>query len=136
MQSFIYIQIHMLEVRIKQLEKQATEKEAAKEAAEKEAAKKEVARMEAAEKETVENDAAEKEAAEKEDDDEEENQSYRPSGCRDDVSPVSLIRFSRVKHWFKCPIFFNHLYQHKYSLFFHIKYKMMDEFLTSTLVEQ
>jgi hypothetical protein len=34
MYPFIYIQIHMLEVRVKQLEKHATEKEEAKEAVE------------------------------------------------------------------------------------------------------
>jgi hypothetical protein len=53
----------MLEVRVKQLEKETAEKEVTKEAAEKEAAGKEVA-----EKEAVETVAAEKEAAEKEDD--------------------------------------------------------------------
>jgi hypothetical protein len=41
MYPFLYIHIHMLEVRVKQLERQAAEKEVAKEAAEKEAAGKE-----------------------------------------------------------------------------------------------
>jgi predicted Holliday junction resolvase-like endonuclease len=62
------IQIHMLEARVKQLEKQVAEKEAAKDAAEKEAAEKEEARKEAVEKEAVE-----KEATEKWNDDEEED---------------------------------------------------------------
>jgi hypothetical protein len=103
MYPFIYIQIHILEARVKQLGKQVTVKEVAKE-------------------------VAEKEAAEKEDDD----QSW-PSGSNDDDGPV---RLHRVKRWFKCPICFNHLYQHKKSLFFHIQYMMMDEFLPSNMVKQ
>jgi flagellar biosynthesis GTPase FlhF len=121
----------MLDVRVKQLEKQVVEKEAAKEAAEKEVAKKEAARKEATEKEMVEKEVAEKEAAKKEDNDEVEDQSWQPSGSSEDDGPVDPIRFSRVKRWCKCPICFNHLYQHKNSLFFHIKYMMMGEFLTS-----
>jgi hypothetical protein len=113
-------------VRVKQLEKQAAEKEAGKEAAEKEAA----------EKEAVEKKAVEKEAAEKEDGEEEEDQYWRPSRRSNDDDPVSPIRFLRIKRWFKCPICFNHLYQHKNSLFFHIKYMMMDEFSTPDMVEQ
>jgi hypothetical protein len=124
MYTFIYIQIHMLEVSVKQLEKQAAEKEAskaAKEAAKKEAAEKEVAGKEAAEKEAVE-----KEAAEKEDDDQEEDQSWWPSESSDNDSPVC----------FKCPICFNHLYQHKNSLFFHIKYMTTAEFLLPNVAVQ
>jgi hypothetical protein len=41
MYPFLYIHIHMLEVRVKQLERQAAEKEVAKEVAEKEATGKE-----------------------------------------------------------------------------------------------
>jgi hypothetical protein len=128
MYPFIYIQINMLEVRIKQLEKQAVEKEAAKEEAKKEVAEKEAAGKEAAEKEVIEKEAAEKEAAKKVDDDEVEDQSWWPSRSSDNDGPVSPIRFPRVKRWFKCPICFNHLYRHKNSLFFHTKYMMMDEF--------
>jgi cobalamin biosynthesis protein CobT len=102
-----------------------TEKEAAKEAVEKEVAEKEVAGKEAAEKSAVEKEAVEKEAAEKGDDDEEEDQSWRPSESSDDDGPVC----------FKCPICFNHLYQHKNSLVFHIKYMMTDEFLPPNVVE-
>jgi hypothetical protein len=114
MYPFIYIQIHMLEVRVKQLEKQAIEKEAAKVA------------KEATEKEAVEKEADEKEATEKEDDDEEEDQSWRPSESNDDDGPVC----------FKCPICFNHLFRHKNSLFFHIKYMMMDDFSPPNVVER
>jgi flagellar biosynthesis GTPase FlhF len=140
--THLYVQIHMLEERVKQLEKQVTEKEAAMEAAEKEVAKNEAAGKEAAEKEAVEKEvvekeatkkeAADKEAAKKEDNDEEEDQSW-PSGSSDDDSPV---RLHRVKHWFKCPICFNNLYQHKNSLFLHIQYMMMDEFSPPDMVEQ
>jgi hypothetical protein len=105
----------MLELRVKELERQATKKEAAK--VTKEAAK----------------EAAEKEVAEKEDNDEEEDQSWRSSGSSDDGSPIKL---ARVKRWFKCPICFNHLYRHKNSLFFHIKFMMKDEFSTPDMVEQ
>jgi hypothetical protein len=77
----------------------------------------------------------EKEAAEKEDE-EEEDQPWRPSGSSNDEGPISPIRFSRVKRWFKCLICFNHLYQHKNNLFCHIKYMMMDEFFTPDVVEQ
>jgi hypothetical protein len=129
----------MLEVRVKQLEKQAAEKEvakAAKEAAEKEAAEKEAAGKEVVEKEAVVKEVTEKEVAKKVDGKEEEDQSWRPSGNSDDDGLVSPIRFPRVKRWFKCPICFNQLYQHKNSLLFHIKYMMMDEFLTPSVVEQ
>jgi flagellar biosynthesis GTPase FlhF len=130
MYPFIYIQIHMLEVRVKQLEKQAAEKEAAKEAAEKE-----VAEKKAAGKGAVEKEASEKEAVEKEDEEEEEDQSWRPSGSNDNDGHISPIKFPRVKRWFKCPICFNHLYQHKNSLFFHINYMMMDEFSMRDMVK-
>jgi hypothetical protein len=126
MYPFIYIQIHMLEVRVKQLEKEAAEKEVTKEAPEKEAA----------EHEATEKEAGEKEVTEKEDDEEEEDQSWRPSRSRDDDGPINPIKFPRVKHWLKCPIYFNHLYQHKNNLFFHIKYMMLDEFLMPGVVEQ
>jgi hypothetical protein len=96
---------------------------------------KQAAEKEVVEKEVVEKEAAEKEAVEKEDDEEEEDQSWRPSGSSDNDSLVSPIRFPRVKRWFKCPICFNHLYQHKDILFFHIKYMMMDEFSTVDVVE-
>jgi hypothetical protein len=102
----------------------------------KEADEKELTGKEVAEKEAVEKEAAEKEAAEKEDDKEEEDQSWRPSGSNDDNGPVKPIRFPRFNRWFKCPICFNHLYQHKKSLFFHIKYMMMDEFSTPDVVKQ
>jgi hypothetical protein len=132
----------MLEARVKQLKKQAVEKEAAKvakeaakEAAEKEAVEKEAVRKEAAEKEEVEKEAADKEAAkeatEKEDDDKEDQ--FFPSGSSDNDGPVGL---HRVKSWFKCPIYFNHLYQFKNSLLFHIQYMMMDEFLLPNVVKQ
>jgi flagellar biosynthesis GTPase FlhF len=131
----------MLEAWVKQLEKQAAVKEeakaAAKEATEKEVAEKEVAGTEVAEKKVVEMEAAEKEAtekevAEKENDDEEEEQSW-PSGSSDDGGPV---RLHRVNRWFQCPICFNHLYQHKNSLFLHIQYMMIDEFSPPDVVEQ
>jgi hypothetical protein len=109
------------------LEKQVTEKEVAKEAT-----KKEMAEKKATEKEAVEKEAAEKEAAKKEDNDEKEDQS-RPSGSNNDDSP---IRFPGVKRWFKCPICFNHLYQHKNNLFFHIEYMMMNGFSMPDVVEQ
>jgi hypothetical protein len=102
-------------------------KEVTKEAADKEAAGKEAVEKEAVEKEAAEKEEAEKEAAEKDEDNEEEDQSW-PSGSSDDDGPV---RLHRVKHWFKCPIFFNHLYQHKNSLFFDIQYMMMDENFTA-----
>jgi hypothetical protein len=138
MYPFIYIQIPMLEVRVKQLEKQATEKGAAKaaKAATKEAVEKEAAGKEVAKKEAVEKESAEKEAAEKEDDDEEEEQSWWPSGSSNTDGPLTPIRFLGVKCCFKCPICFNHLYQHKKNLFFHIKYMMTDEFLTPDVVVQ
>ncbi len=105
------------------MEKQAAEKDAAKVA--KEAATK-----------AIEKEAAEKEAAEKEDDKEEEDQSWRPSGSNDDNGPVNPIRFPRFNRWFKCPICFNHLYQHKNSLFSHIKNFIMEELSTPGVVEQ
>jgi hypothetical protein len=74
-------------------------------------AEKEAARREAAENEEVEKEAAEKEAANKEDDEKEEDQSWQASRSSDDDGPISPIRFPRVKHWFKCPICLNHLYQ-------------------------
>jgi flagellar biosynthesis GTPase FlhF len=136
MYPFIYIQIHMLEVRVKQLEKQAAEKEAAKEVAEKEAVEKEAARKEAAkmeasekeaaEKEVVEKEVVEKEAVETEDNEEEEDPSWQPSESSDDDSPIC----------FRCPICFSHLYQHKNSLFFHIKYMITDEFSPPNVVER
>jgi hypothetical protein len=101
----------MFKVRVKQWGKQATEKEAAKE-------------------------TAVKEAAEKDDDEEDEDKSWWTSGSSDDDGPIRPIRFPRVKHWFKCPICLNHLYQHKNSFFFHIKYMMVDEFLMPDVVEQ
>jgi hypothetical protein len=79
-----------------------------------------VAGKDAAKKEVVE-----KEVAEKEDDGEEEDQSWWRSESRDNDSPIC----------FKCPICFNHLYQHKNNLFFHIKFMMMDEFLPPNMVE-
>jgi t-SNARE complex subunit (syntaxin) len=73
-------------------------------------------------------EAVKKEAAEKEDnDDEEEDMEAWPSGSSDDDDPVSPIRFSRVKRWFKCPICFNYLYEHKNTLLFHIKNFIKDE---------
>jgi hypothetical protein len=72
----------------------------------KEAAEKQVAGKETVEKEAAVKEIAEKEAAEKEDNDEKEDQSW-PSGSSDDNGPV---RLHRVKHWFMCPICFNHLY--------------------------
>jgi flagellar biosynthesis GTPase FlhF len=131
MYPFIYIQIHMLEVRVKQLEKQAAEKEAAKEVAEKEAvekeaARKEAAKMEASEKEAAEKEVVEKEAVETEDNEEEEDPSWQPSESSDDDSPIC----------FRCPICFSHLYQHKNSLFFHIKYMITDEFSPPNVVER
>jgi hypothetical protein len=71
-------------------------------------------------------EAVEKEAAEKVDDNEEEDQSWRPWKTSDDDDLVC----------FKCPIYFNHLYQHKNSSFFHIKYMMVDEFLPPNMVER
>jgi hypothetical protein len=84
----------------------------------------------------VEKEAAEKEVTEKHDDDVEEDQSWRPSGSSDDDGPISTITFVGVKCWSKCPISFIHLYQHTNSLFFHIKYMMMDGFSTPNMVEQ
>jgi hypothetical protein len=122
----------MLELRVKQLEKQAhgdfRHHEALlerlvpfvrKEADEK-AAEKEVVEKVAAEKEAAEKEAAEKEVAEKEDDDDEEDQAW-PSGSSDDDGPVSPIRFPRVMCLLKCHICLNYLYEHKNVLFFHIK---------------
>jgi hypothetical protein len=116
MYPFIYIQIHVLEVRVKQLEKQVAEKEVANEAAGKEAAGKEAFGKE----------AVEKEAAEKEDNDEEKDQSWRTSESSNDDGPIC----------FKCPNCFNQLYQHKNSLFFHIKYMMTNEFSPPNVVER
>jgi hypothetical protein len=79
---------------------------------------------------------AEKVAAEKEDDNDEEDQQDWPSGSSDNDGPISPIRFLRVKHWFKCPICLNHLYQHKNSLFSHIKNFIMEELSTPDVVEQ
>jgi hypothetical protein len=73
----------------------------------------------------TEKEAAKKETAEKEEDDEKDDRSW-PSGSSDDDGP---FRFPRVMHWFKCSICLNHLYQHRNSLFFHIEYMMMNEFL-------
>jgi hypothetical protein len=74
----------------------------------------------------AEKEAVKKEVVEKDDDGEGEDQSWRPTESSDDEGPVC----------FKCPICFNHLYQHKNNLFFHIKYMMMDEFLLPNVVER
>jgi hypothetical protein len=81
-------------------------------------------------------EATEKEVVEKEDDDDEEDQHAWPLGSSDDDVPISPIRFPRVKHWFKCPIFLNHLYHHKNSLFGHIKNFIMEKLSTPDMVEQ
>jgi hypothetical protein len=65
-------------------------------------------------------EAADKEAAEEDDDDEEDEQAL-PPGSSDDDGPTSCIRFPRVKHWLKCPICLNYLYEHKIGLLFHIE---------------
>jgi hypothetical protein len=87
-------------------------------------------------KEATEKEAAKKEMVEKEDNDDEEDQQVWPSGCSNDDGPISPIRFPRVKRWFKCPICLNHLYQHKKSLFVHIKKIIKDELSTLDVVEQ
>jgi hypothetical protein len=81
-------------------------------------------------------EAAKKEMAEKEDDDDEGDPLAWPSGSSDDDGPVSPIRFPRVKCWFKCPICLNHLYQHKNSLFGHIKNFIMEELSMPDMVKQ
>jgi type IV secretory pathway VirB9-like protein len=82
-------------------------------------------------KEASENEAAEKEVAEKEaaeeDEAEEENQQALPPGSGDDDDPIITIRFPRVKHWLKCPICLNYLYEHKNGLLFHIESFIKDE---------
>jgi hypothetical protein len=77
-------------------------------------------------KEAVEKEVAEKEAAE-EDDNEEEDQQALPLGSSDDDGPISPIRLPRVKHWLKCPICLNYLYEHKNGLLFHIESFIKDE---------
>jgi hypothetical protein len=72
---------------------------------------------------------------EEEDDDDVEYHRAWPSGSSDNNDPVSTTRFPRVKHWFKCPICLNHLYQDKDSLFFHIKNFIMDELSMPNKVE-
>jgi hypothetical protein len=81
-------------------------------------------------------EAVEKEAAEKDDDDEEEHQHAWPSRSSDDHGPISPITFPRVKRWFNCPICLKHLYQHKSSLFGHIKNFMKEELAMPDVVEQ
>jgi hypothetical protein len=79
-------------------------------------------------------EAAKKEVTKKEEDDnEEEDQEAWPSGSSDDDSPVSPIRFPRVKRWFKCPFCFNYLYKHNNGSLFHIKNFIKDE-MSSDLV--
>jgi hypothetical protein len=77
-------------------------------------------------REVAEKEAAEKEAAE-EDDDEEEDHQVLPPGSSDDDDPVSPIRFPRVMHWLKCPIYLNYLYEHKNGSLFHIESFIKDE---------
>jgi hypothetical protein len=88
--------------------------------------RKEAAKKEVAKKEAVEKEVAEKEVAEEEDDEEEDQQAL-PLGSSDDNGPISLVRFPRVKHWLKCPICLNYLYEHKNGLLFHIKSFIEDE---------
>jgi hypothetical protein len=106
MYPFIYFQIHMLEVRVKQLGKQVAEKEVAKAVRRQPRRRRSGSRW--SRRRRLEG-AAENEA-EKEDDDEKEDQSWWPLGSSDDNAPFSPIRFPGVKRWFMCPICFNHLY--------------------------
>jgi hypothetical protein len=55
-------------------------------------------------------------------------------GSSDDDS-VSPIKFLRVKHWFKSPICFNYLYEHKNGLPFHIENFIKDE-MSSDMIKQ
>jgi hypothetical protein len=91
-------------------------------------------RKEAAEKEAIKKEAAEKEAAE-EDGDKEEDQQALPPGTSDDDGPINPIKFPRVKHWFKCPICLNYLYEHKNGLLFDIKSFLKDEMSPLDLVK-
>jgi hypothetical protein len=68
------------------------------------------------------------------DNDDEEDQEAWPSSSDDD-GPISPIRFPIIKHWFKCPICLNYLYEHKNSLLFHIKNLIIDEMLTPDVIE-
>jgi hypothetical protein len=104
MQPFIYIQSHMLQTRVqiseKQLEKDFRHNESL------------MARL---------IPILRKEAAEKDDDEEEEEDKEAwPSRSSDNNSPVSPIRFPRVKCWFKCPTCLNYLYVHKNNFLFHV----------------
>jgi hypothetical protein len=119
MHPFIYIQIHILEATVKQFKKQACGDFRYIESL--------MARL---------IPLLRKEAVEKEDDDDEEDQQAWPSGTSDNDGPVSPIRFPRVKHWFKCPICLNHLYQHKNNLFIDIENFIVDELLMPDVVEQ
>jgi hypothetical protein len=87
-------------------------------------------------KEAVKKEAVKKEAPEKEDDNNEEDQQAWPSGSSDDNDPVSPIRFTRVKHWFKCPICVNYLYKHKNGLLFDIESFIKDAMSPPDVVEQ
>jgi hypothetical protein len=78
---------------------------------------------------------AEKEVVEKEDNDDEEDQQAWTLESSNNDSPINPIRFFRVKCWFKCPICLKHLYQHKNSLFSHIKNFIMEELSMPDMVE-
>jgi hypothetical protein len=79
-------------------------------------------------------EATKKEAVKKKDDnDDDEDQEALPSGSSDADGPVSPIRFPRVKHWFKCPICFNYLYEHKNNFLFYIENFIKDEMLSDVI---
>jgi hypothetical protein len=80
-------------------------------------------------------EAIEKEASEKEDGDDEEDQQAWPSRSSDDNDPVSPIRFPKVMHWLKCPIYLNYLYEHKNGFLFHIESFIKDAMSPLDVVE-
>jgi hypothetical protein len=116
--------MHALEVRVKQLEKQARYDFRYSISL--------LARLAP----FLRKEAAGKEAVKKEDDDNEEDQQAWPSGSNDDDGPASPIRFPRVMRWFKCPICLNYLYEHKNGLLFHIKSFIRDAMSPPDVVEQ
>jgi type IV secretory pathway VirB9-like protein len=88
MYPFIYIQIHILEERFKQLQNHVDWDFSCNESLNRRLDT--FRRKEAAEKEAVEKEAAEEE------DDEEEDQQALPPGSSDDDGDISAIRFPRV----------------------------------------
>jgi hypothetical protein len=127
MYPFIYIQIHMLEVRVKQLENKRLRRRLPRRRPRRQLRRRRSGRRRSRRRWLRRRQPRKRTRRRK----------ISPGGHQEAaMTPINPIRFSRVKRWFKCLICFNHLYQHKNNLFCHIKYMMMDEFFTPDVVEQ